>query len=359
MSVIANARAEVRAGCLTVKVGIAPISEHVDDYRTEGIVMRLLLALIAAVLLPSISAAQSDFPDKSKPIRLIVPYPAGGPSDVVARLIGDEFQKIFGSAVIVENRSGATGTIGATAVAQSEPDGYTLLLTGTLTVAPALMPNLKLDISKDLAPVSLILTIPNVIIAPESSSIASVKDIVDLAKKDPGALAYATAGHGTATHMTAVSLEQAANIRLQHVPFKGGAAAIQAALTNTTPLTFTVLNTSLALIKDKRVKAIAIASSKRSVLLPDVPTIAEAGYADVQADSWFGLFAPAKTPAPVIDKLVAALKKIGANAEMNKKLLDQGLVPQFSSPAEFDQLVRSELVMYKKLVTDGKLMAVQ
>lgn len=311
------------------------------------------VALVVAGLAPVMAGAQT-YPEQ--PIKIIVPYAAGGLTDLTARVFAQHLKDTLGQTAVVDNRPGASGTIGTNVVAKSTPDGYTVLVTiGSHTIAPALMRNLPYDTARDLAAVSLIVTSPNVLIARPGFTAKTVGDLVKAAKADPGKLTYSTAGHGTTTHLMMEMLARAAGVSFTHVPFKGSAPSLEAVVGSQVDLSANVLNTAFSVIQAGKVEAVAVAGSKRSVLLPAVPTFVEAGFPAVRADSWIGLFVPAGTPAPIIAKLHQAVVSMLAKPDVKDRFLAQAAEPVGLSPSEFDALVREEIDRFTALAQQSGL----
>jgi tripartite-type tricarboxylate transporter receptor subunit TctC len=312
--------------------------------------MKRWVAIFGIVTACAAPAWAQDFPKAM--IKIVAPYPPGGPTDVGARLLSSEFQRVFGQTVIVENRGGASGTLGAAAVAKAPADGHTLLLTiGSHTLAPAILKDVPYDTVNDLVGVSLVFSVPNIIILPPNSPIKTLADLVAMAKASPGKLTYGTGGPGTTTHVLAKILEQAAGISLTHVPFRGGAAAIQGAVAGTVDMTVTVANTALPLVKSGHVRALVLSSEKRSPLLPDVPTFNESGFPQLTSDSWIGLLAPAGTPKPIRERLQQVVAQYVNAPEMHERILAQGLEPRGTKPDEFQAQIATEVAKYREVIS--------
>jgi tripartite-type tricarboxylate transporter receptor subunit TctC len=299
------------------------------------------LACIAAALVASAAMAQDDFPDH--PIRFIVPFTAGSATDVVARVVGENMSKTLGQTIVIENRPGAGGTVGANVVAKSAPDGYTLLVPSAGHVAnPAIYKSLPYDTLKDFAGVTPLASLPNVLVVSPAKGYKTVKDLVANAQAHPGQLNYASAGKGSATHMNAEIFRQAAKFDAVHIPYKGTPEAMTEVISQRVDFFFAPLASSLPQIKDGRLQALAVGTAKRSPLLPDVPTTIEAGYPKSDYIFWVALLAPAATPKPVIDKLNAAALKALADPAIHEKLRTLGAEPMPMQPAAFDAFLRDE-----------------
>lgn len=299
------------------------------------------LACIAAAVVASAAMAQDNFPDH--PIRFIVPFTAGSATDIVARTVGESMSRTLGQPIVIENRPGAGGTVGANVVAKSTPDGYTLLVPSAGHVAnPGIYKELPYDTLKDFAGVTPLASLPNVLVVSPAKGYKTVKDLVANAQAHPGQLNYASAGKGSATHMNAEIFRDAARFDAVHVPYKGTPEAMTEVISQRVDFFFAPLASSLPQIKDGRLQALAVGTAKRSPLLPDVPTTVEAGYPKSDYIFWVGLLAPAATPKPVIDKLNAAAVKALADPQIHEKLRTLGAEPMPMQPAEFDTFLRDE-----------------
>jgi tripartite-type tricarboxylate transporter receptor subunit TctC len=308
-------------------------------------------ALLALVLLAASGVAGAQaYP--SKPVRLIVPYPPGGSADILARNIGAKLSEALGQQVIADNRPGAGTAIGAEAAAKSAPDGYTLLL-GTVSshaINPGMNPNLKYDPVKDFAPVSLVASIPFALIAHPSLPAKNVAELLALAKAQPGKLNFSSAGNGTSNHLAGELLKSMAGIDLVHVPYKGSAPALNDLLAGQVQLMFDLVLTAQPHVKSGAARALAVTGRERSAALPGVATVAESGVAGYEVSAWFGIFAPAGTPAPVVSKLNADLVRVMRAPEMRERLAAQGTDAITSTPEEFAAYVRDELAKWTKVV---------
>ncbi len=303
-----------------------------------------LLALFA----PAAAEAQA-YP--SKPVHIIVPFTAGSATDIVARAIGDNLALSLGQAVVIENRPGAGGTIGAAAVAAGAPDGYTLLVTSSgHTVNPHIYVNLAYDTLHDFAGVSTLANLPNVLIVAPGKGIRSVAQLIAAAKTKPGQLNYASAGNGSATHMNAEKFRVAAEIDAVHIPFKGTPEGITEVIAGRVDYFFAPLVSALPLIKDGKVLALAVGSAKRSSVLPNVPTTLEAGIPESDYNFWVGMLAPAKTPHDVVARLNRDVLKALQSPEVRERLAGLGAEPMPMSPENFDNTIREEYVSNARIV---------
>jgi len=288
----------------------------------------------------------------SKPIKIIVPFSAGGSMDTLARLFGEQLKQVWGQTVIVDNRPGATGIIGTKLGAEAQPDGYTLLMVASATMAinPSVFKKLSYDPLKDFAPIMLFVDAPILLVAHPSVRAQSVKELIALAKAKPGELSFASAGNGRLQHLAGELFKSMAGIDITHVAYKGSAPATADLLGGQVSLMFDVMPTVIGHVKAGKLKAIAAAGAKRSPLLPGIPTVAEAGLAGYEAHSWYGIAAPAKTPRALIDKLHVQFKQAIQTPQLHSRLLELGLEPVGNTPQEFSALIRSEQARYAKLV---------
>lgn len=302
-----------------------------------------VLALAAASLLPAALLAQTA-PWPSKPLRLVVPFPAGGSTDAVGRLLAVELARDLGQSVIVENKGGANGNIGSDIVAKAEPDGYTLLLSGvgSNAINYALYQSMPYR-NSDFAHVSLLATGPNVLVANPEFPAKTLGDFIKLARAEPGKYTNASSGSGSSGHLAMEMLKQAAGIDLVHVPYKGGAAAITDTIGGRVSVLFLNQDNLLPQVRSGKLRALAVASEKRNPAYPDTPTVAESGFPGFAAESWFGLSVPAKTPPAVVQRLYQATEKAMASPEMRQKLENVGFVVVGSDPKAFSSFVTAEI----------------
>jgi len=291
----------------------------------------------------------------TKPIRIVVPFPAGGTTDVLARAAAQKLAETLGQPAVVDNRPGAGGNIGAELVAKSAPDGYTLLMgtVGTHAINPGLYPKLPYDHVKDFAPVILVAGVPNVLVINPALPVNSVPELIAYAKANPGKLNFASSGNGTSIHLSAELFKTMAGVQMTHVPYKGSAPALQDLVGGQVQLMFDNLPSSLALIKGGKLKALAVTSGARAAALPDVPTLAESGLPGFEASSWFGLLAPTGTPSSVIAKLNGEIAKWLATPEAKEKLLAQGANAAGGTAEEFAQFIAAETAKWQKVVKES------
>jgi tripartite-type tricarboxylate transporter receptor subunit TctC len=296
----------------------------------------LMLTAIASVTWVGATAAQ-DYP--SRPITLVVPQATGGGNDVIARILAEHMGRVLGQQIIVENRTGAGGTLGTRQVAKSTPDGYTLLMgsTGTMAIAPTAYPNAGYDPRRDFAPVGLIARSAIALVVGPSVAATNVRELIKAAQERSGKLTYGSGGAGTGNHLAGVLFASTAGIKLTHVPFRGANPAITDVIGGHVDMIFSSLPPTLGSIRDGKLRVLGMATLTRSHVLPDVPTIDEAGLPGFEAEQRYGLIAPAGTPAPVIARLNAALREALASAEVKARIASDGAVPVPSSPQEYVQ----------------------
>ena len=282
----------------------------------------------------------------AKPIRLIVPFPPGGGTDIAARTIANKLSESVKWTFVVENKPGAGGNLGVEQAVKSPADGYTLLIgqTSNLAINPTLYPKLPYDSLKDLSPVALIVSAPVVFVVAANSRYASLGDLLAAAKRDPGGVTFASPGNGTVSHLAGELLQRAAGVKLTHVPYKGASQALTDTLGGQVQSFMSSVPSALSQIKGGRLRAIAVTSAKRSPELPDAPTIAESGYGGFEANTWYGLLAPAGTPAPVIARLNAEVNRALRTPEVRERLASEGGEPLGGSPEQFARFMREEIV---------------
>ena len=309
--------------------------------------MRVALTVLLAALSSLCTAA--DWP--SQTIRFVVPTPAGSSVDVVARLVADKLSPLLGQSIIVDNRGGAGGTIGTDAVAKAR-DGHTFLVAynGPVTVAPALFPKLPYIPSRDLAPIILAVTQPNVLAVRSDLHVNSVKELIALAKSRPGKIDYASVGNGSLSHLSMELLKIQSGTFMLHIPYNGGPAASLALARGDVPVLFAALSNVQAQVQSGQVKLIAISNAKRSSALPDVPTVAEQGFPGFDATTWNGFMAPASTPHEVITRLNKAIGQILAQPEVQKKLLSVGAETGGGTPEQFAALIKRETASWATVI---------
>jgi tripartite-type tricarboxylate transporter receptor subunit TctC len=318
----------------------------------ERMVMRTFLRFIAAALAIAWITIASAQTYPAKPIKMIVPFPPGGTTDILARAISAELNKAWGQPVVVENRPGAGGNIGSDVVAKSPADGYTLLMgtVGTHGINPGLYPKMPYDAVKDFAPVTLVASVPNFLVVHPSVPAKTVKEIIDLAKAQPGKLTFASSGNGTSIHLAGELFKTMTGVNMVHVPYKGSAPAVTDLLGGQVQMMFDNMPSALPHVKAGKLRGIAVTSAKRSPAVPDMPTIAETGLAGYEASSWFGVLAPAATPKDIVAKLNDTIVKALATPDMKEKLSSQGAEPIGNTPAEFAAHIQAEIAKWAKVV---------
>jgi tripartite-type tricarboxylate transporter receptor subunit TctC len=305
----------------------------------------LLTTLIASA--PSISA-----PYPTKPVKLIVGFPAGGPADFVARLIAGQLTKTLGQQVIVDNRPGAGGTTGAALAAKAPADGYTLFLgtTGTLASAPSLNPHLNYDPAKAFAPISLLITSPYLVVVNTGIPAQSLQELISLAKSRPGELNFGSAGSGNTTHIAGEMFKTAAGVTITHIPYKGAAPALVDLLAGRIQIMFGTPESFVTHLKSGKLRALAVTSSRRISQLPSVPTTGEAGLPGFEMNIWYGLVAPAGTSPEIVKRLNAEVQRAIATREVQAALIDHGYEPTSNSPEEFSALIRRDTSKWAQIV---------
>jgi tripartite-type tricarboxylate transporter receptor subunit TctC len=317
--------------------------------------MKQLFAALAAVLVAM--AAQAQYPDK--PIRLVVPFAPGGVTDTSGRVIAEALGKRLGQSIVVENKAGASGNIGTLQAAAAPPDGYTLLLgfDGTIVINPHVFANFPIDVTKDLAPVGMIGDATLIMVAHPSFPPKNLPDLIAFSKTQPKGVSYGTSGVGGTPHIAGELLRQRTGANLTHIPYKGGGPAMTDALGGNIPLVFTAVAGAMPHLKAGRLVPIAVSSARRSPSLPDVPTFVEGGVPDFDASSWVSIFAPARTPRPVVERLNRELNAVLADPAVVEKLAGLGIVATPGTPEALAERVRSDLAKYGKVVKDAGIKA--
>jgi len=309
-----------------------------------------VLACLVAMTWPAADARAQAFP--SKPARIVIPFPPGGPLDAVGRALADKLTQAWGQTVVVDNKPGAGGNIGADFVAKSPPDGYTVVMgaLSTHAVNPSLYPKMPYDAVKDFAPITLVAVTPNVLVVNPSLPVNSVRELIAYAKANPGKLSFGSGSNGSAGHLAGELFKADTGTDMVHIPFKGGAPALQALLAGDTQLMFDNLANATAQVKAGKLKALAVTTAKRSALAPDLPTMAEAGVPGFDIATWFGLMAPAGTPPDIVAKWNADVTRILNSPDMRERLAAQGAEAAPDTPAEFSAFIAAELKKYARIV---------
>jgi tripartite-type tricarboxylate transporter receptor subunit TctC len=309
----------------------------------------LLAASGLGLVVTRAAGAQAAFP--ARPIRLVVPFPAGGTTDILGRIVAEPLGQRLGQPVVVDNRPGAGGGIGADLVAKADPDGHTLLMTtiGTAAINYGLYRNLPYG-PDDLAAVTNVADVPNVIIASAQLQANTLEEVAALAKRSRGGLTIASSGNGTSLHLTGALLGEAAGIDLIHVPFRGSAPMLTDVIAGRVDLAVDNLPSSLAHIREGRLKALAVTTERRSSALPDVPTTREAGFPQVDAVAWFGIQAPARTPAPILERLATEIRTVVHHPAVRERIAELGGEPVGNTPAEFQAYIRREIARWGEVI---------
>jgi tripartite-type tricarboxylate transporter receptor subunit TctC len=312
----------------------------------------MLRRTIGALLLALVAFAASAQTYPTRPIRLVVPFPAGGTTDILARAVAQKLTDAWGQSVVVDNRPGAGGNIGSELVAKAAPDGYTLLMgtVGTHAINPSLYSHMPYDHVKDFAPVILVAGVPNVLVVNPSLPVNSVQELIAYAKANPGKLNFASSGSGTSIHLSGELFKVLTGVQITHVPYKGSAPALTDLMGGQVQLMFDNLPSSLGFIKAGKLRALAVTSTARAAALPDVPTMQEAGVPGFEASSWFGVLAPAGTPRDIVTKLDAEIAKWLATSEAREKLAAQGAIAAGGSPEDFARHIAAETTKWAKVV---------
>jgi tripartite-type tricarboxylate transporter receptor subunit TctC len=306
-------------------------------------------SLVAAPL-----ARAQAWPDH--PVRFVVPYPPGGGTDVIARIVQERFQNALGQPIIIENRGGAAGSLGTDVVAKSAADGYTVLFTlSSHTINPAIYAKLPFNTVGDFAPVGMVASLPQILVAAPNFPANTVAELIALAKAKPDTLSFASVGNGSPGHLAGELLNLRAGIKLQHVPYRGGGPAVTDVMGGQVQLLWVSIPAAAQFVKTGKLKALAVSTLKRSSAFPDVPTMQEAGVKDFEVDSWYAMFVPAKTPRPIIDKLNAALNSIVKDPDIREKLLQQGSEGVGGTPEALGKVVAAELPKWARLAKDANI----
>jgi len=322
----------------------------------RSLIRHLSAAALAASLLPA-ATAQATYP--VKPIRLIVPFTVGGVTDASARMVADLMGKRLGQPINVDNRPGASGNIGTSAVATAEPDGYTLLLgfDGTLVINPNVFRSVPFDTLKDFAPIGKIGDAKLILVAATSLKADTLKEVIELSKKESGGLSYGTSGVGSTPHLGGSMLNIRSGANLVHVAYKGGGQAMIDLQAGSIPLVWTAVAGALPLIQAGRIKPIAVPASERASSLPNVPTFIEAGVKDFVIDSWVGLLAPVRTPRPIVDRLNTVLNEVLNDADARARLDKLGITPVAGTPEQYHASMKRDLERYSEVVKAAKIQA--
>ena len=315
------------------------------------------LACAAALAAPAAAVAQTDYPTKG--LRVIVPFPPGGASDTLGRMVAQHLSQAWGQPAVVENRPGAGGNIGAEAGAKAAPDGYTLTLAaaGFMAVNPSIYPKLNYDSAIDFQPVALLVKAPLLLVVNPKVLAQSAPEFIDLARREPGRISMGNGGTGTAQHLGGVSFALAAGVDVQHIPYKGSAPATTDLLGGVVDAQFDNLVTLVPFVRSGKLRALGVSSVQRVAALPDVPTLGEKALPGFETGTWYGIVVPKNTPKPVVDKINAALLGMLAQPEARDKLIAMGLEPEGGTPAQFGALIRGEIAKYGTIVKSANVKA--
>ena len=321
-------------------------------------IFRILPLLSFCLILPTAHAVAADnYP--AKPIRLVVPFPPGGPADSLARVVGEKIGASMGKPIVVDNRPGAGGNIGMEVGAKAAPDGYTLVLApaGNLTVNPSLYHSVPYDVGRDFAPVTVLATVPNILVVHPSVPAKTVTELVHYAKAHPGELNFSSPGNGSGAHLAGELFKSLAAIDIAHIPFNGIAPAVTAVVGGQVQLMFAGAPSVLQHVKSGRLNALGVASLKRIAAAPDLPTLSESGFPGFDVTSWYGIVAPAGTPNDVITRLHNEMTKALNEPDVREKLAGLGAEPVGNTPAEFAAMIKSETAKWSRIVKDAKITA--
>ena len=321
-----------------------------------GRILRVCTVLSLALAAPLAALADAAYPDK--PIKFVVPYPPGGGTDVVARIVQQRLQAALGQPIVIDNKGGAGGSLGTDIVAKSAPDGYTVLFTlSSHTINPAIFPKLPFDTIKDFEPVGLVASLPQLLAANMAVPVRSVADIVAQAKAAPDKFSFASVGNGSPGHLAGELMVLRTGAPMAHIPYRGGGPAVTDVIGGQVPLLWVSIPAAAAQVKAGKLRALAVSTTKRSPAFPDVPTMQEAGVADFEVDSWYAMLVPAKTPRPIIDRLNKALNTVLAEPAIRAQLLDQGADAVGGTPEALAKVIAAEVPKWIKLAKDANIKA--
>jgi len=321
----------------------------------RSILSALVLSMLGAVS-SGTALAQANYPDK--PVRFVVPYPPGGGTDVIARIVQDRFQALLGQPIIIDNKGGAGGSVGSELAARAAPDGYTVLFTlSSHTINPAIYPKLSFDTIKDFESIGTVASLPQILVANPLVPASTVAELVALAKAKPELLAYASVGNGSPGHLAGELFKLRTGTQMTHIPYRGGGPAVTDVISGQVPLLWVSIPAAAQFVKTGKLKAFAVSTLKRSAAFPDVPTVQETGVPDFEVDSWYAMFVPARTPQPVIERLNRALNTIVAEPGIRDKLLAQGAEGVGGSPQTLTRIVTAEIPKWAKLAKDANIKA--
>lgn len=318
-------------------------------------IMALALGTLGAALAPMAAHAQANYPERT--VTVVVPFAPGGGTDIAARILATKLGEKLNQTFVVDNRTGAGGLVGAEAVARAKPDGYTLLVgnVGTQAINQSLYPKMPYDADKAFAPISLFADLPFALVVNPKVPAKTPKELVALAKAEPGKYTFASSGNGGSPHLTAEIFQQATGAKLTHVPYKGGGPAMADLMAGHVDMLFASILETSSYVKTGKLRALAVTSPTRSPGMPDVPTLSEQGIANADSGSWVALLAPAGTPQPIIDKLSAAVKEVVALPDVREKLIAQGATPRGTTPAELQATITADKERYARVIKAGNV----
>jgi tripartite-type tricarboxylate transporter receptor subunit TctC len=321
--------------------------------------LRVLLFAVLAVAAAGMATTASAQPYPNRPLRLIVPFPAAGATDILGRTLAQKLGESLGTTVIVENKPGAGGTFGSAEAAKAPPDGYTLLMatTSTHSIGPALNPKIGYVVERDFAPVAWVANSTNILVASPTLPVKNVQELIAYAKARPGAVNYASSGNGTIVHLTAELFASMAGVRMTHIPYKGTALSVPDLMSGQVSILFDSIVSAMPHIKGGKLKTLGVSSAQRSPLVPDIPTIAESGLPGFVSDTWFGVFAPAGTPKEIVARLNAEINKLLATPDFREKLAVLGAEPVGGDPERFAAQIRAENAKWAKVIADAGVKA--
>ena len=321
-----------------------------------GRILRISTLLSLALTAPLLALADSPYPDK--PIRFVVPYPPGGGTDVVARIVQQRLQVALGQPIVIDNKGGAGGSLGTDIVAKAAPDGYTVLFTlSSHTINPAIFPKLPFDTIKDFEPVGLVASLPQLLASNMAVPVRNVADVVAQAKAAPEKFSFASVGNGSPGHLAGELMVLRTGAPMAHIPYRGGGPAVTDVIGGQVPLLWVSIPAAAAQVKAGKLRALAVSTTKRSPAFPDVPTMQEAGVADFEVDSWYAMLVPAKTPRPIIDRLNKALNTVLAEPAIRAQLIDQGADAVGGAPEALAKVIAAEVPKWIKLAKDANIKA--
>ena len=324
--------------------------------RQSRSVWALALATLFMLAAPMAAQAQAAYPDK--PIKFVVPYPPGGGTDVVARIVQQRLQAALGQPIVIDNKGGAGGSLGTDIVAKSAPDGYTVLFTlSSHTINPAIFPKLPFDTIKDFEPVGLVASLPQLLAANMAVPVRTVADVVAQAKAAPDKFSFASVGNGSPGHLAGELMVLRTGAPMAHIPYRGGGPAVTDVMGGQVPLLWVSIPAAAAQVKAGKLRALAVSTTKRSPAFPDVPTMQEAGVADFEVDSWYAMLVPAKTPRPIIDKLNKALNTVLSEPAIRAQLIEQGADAVGGTPEALGKVIAAEVPKWVKLAKDANIKA--